>query len=54
MAINLARDDELAGSFYILTTAKYTIDVDPPGFLPHTLQHEPAALTAAPETSNSH
>ena len=28
MAIQLARDDGLAGSFYLLTIAKYTIDVD--------------------------
>ena len=39
MAIHLARDDGLAGSFYLLTTAKYTIDVNPI-FLPHALQHE--------------
>ena len=33
--IQLARDDGLAGSFYLHTTAKYTTDVDT--FLPYTL-----------------
>ena len=42
-----SQDDGLTGSFYLPTTAKYTIDVD--AFLPYTLQHEPAGLTAAPE-----
>ena len=49
MAIQLVGDDGLDGSLYPLTTAKYTIDVDPL-FLPYTLQHEPAVLTAAPKT----
>ena len=49
MALHLARDGGLAGSFYILPTAKYTMDAEH-FFLPCSLQYGPIVLIAAPKT----